>query len=71
METLNSTPHDLFEWREDDKTSVPETHALRSPQRDPTAKTVADLTRDIPADKLEKLGEMLATLRSEDNDDRR
>ena len=60
---LNCTPNDLFEWQDDGKTPVPETHALHSLKRDPTAKSVADLTRDIPADKLEKLGEMLDQLK--------
>ena len=46
---LNCTPNDLFEWREDNKTVVPDGHALR----------------DIPADKLEKLGEMLAELKKD------
>jgi hypothetical protein len=59
---LNCTPNDLFEWQDDGKTPVAETHALHTLKRDPTARSVADLTRDIPADKLEKLGEMLAGL---------
>jgi DNA-binding Xre family transcriptional regulator len=59
---LNCTPNDLFDWQDDGKTALPETHALHSLKRDPTAKSVADLTRDIPADKLEKLGEMIAEL---------
>lgn len=62
METLcmilNCTPNDLFEWREDGKTVVPEGHALRSLKKSNTHLAL----RDIPADKLEKLGEMLAEL---------
>ena len=60
---LNCTPNDLFEWREDNKTVVHDTHALRSLKRETPARSVADMTRDIPADKLEKLEKMLAELK--------
>lgn len=68
---LNCTPNDLFDWRPDKNSVVPDTHALRSLTRTQKAKSVADLARDIPADKLEKLGEMLAELKasSENQDD--
>jgi len=59
---LNCTPNDLFEWREDNKTVVHDAHALRTLRREAPARSVADMTRDIPADKLEKLGEILAKL---------
>jgi len=59
---LNCTPNDLFQWREDNKTVVPEGHALRSLKKSNTHLAL----RDIPADKLEKLGEMLAELRTAD-----
>jgi len=51
-----------FEWREDSKTVVHEAHALRTLKREARTRSVADMTRDIPADKLEKLGEILASL---------
>lgn len=60
---LNCTPNDLFEWREDTKTVLHDTHALRSLKRDATARSIADMTRAIPADKLEKLGELLLGLK--------
>jgi hypothetical protein len=53
---LNCTPNDLFEWREDTKTVVADGHALRSLQK--TNKPL--ILHDIPADKLEKLAELLA-----------
>ncbi|MBK8465460.1 MAG: helix-turn-helix domain-containing protein [Chloracidobacterium sp.] len=58
---LNCTPNDLFEWREDNKTVIPEGHALRSLKKSNNHLAL----RDIPADKLEKLGEMLAQLGDE------
>lgn len=60
---LNCTPNDLFEWREDNKTVVPEGHAIRSLKKSNTHLAL----RDIPADKLEKLGEMLAELKNGEN----
>ena len=56
---LNCTPNDLFEWREDNKTVVPDSHALHSLKKSPNHLAL----RDIPAEKLEKLGEMLAELK--------
>ena len=59
---LNCTPNDFFEWREDNKSVVPDSHALRS-----LKKSKGDLSlSDLPLDKLEKLGEMLADLNKDD-----
>ena len=57
---LNCTPNDFFEWREDNKTVTPEGHALRSLKKSNNHLAL----RDIPADKLKKLSEMLAELGS-------
>lgn len=62
---LNCTPNDLFEWREDTNTHLADGHALRTLKRDPSAKSFTEMTRDIPADKMEKLSEMLAELKSD------
>jgi len=62
------TPNDLFDWREDGKTVVYDTHALRTLKREAPARSVADMARDFPADKLEKLGEMLAELKASGNE---
>ena len=56
---LNCTPNDLFEWRDDNKTVVPDGHALSSLKKSNNPFVL----RDIPADKLEKLGEMLEQLK--------
>jgi hypothetical protein len=56
------TPIYLFESSEDNKTVIPEGHALRSLKKSNTHLAL----RDIPADKLEKLGEMLAELQEND-----
>lgn len=62
---LNCTPNDLFQWQQDDKAVVSEGHALRTLKRDKDAPSATELLRDIHADKLEKLGEMLAELKNE------
>jgi hypothetical protein len=33
---INRTPNDLFDWREDGKTAVHDTHALRTLTKNPT-----------------------------------
>ena len=64
---LNCTPNDLFEWREDNKTVVHDAHALRTLAKQPPDTSVQTAVRDLPLDKLEKLGEMLAELKEENN----
>lgn len=54
--------NDLFEWREDGKTVVHDTHALRTLTKQPN--DIQTTLRELPLDKLEKLGEMLAELKS-------
>ena len=63
---LNCTPNDLFDWREDGKTVVHDTHALRTliKQKNDIQTTL----RELPLDKLEKLGEMLAELKNNGED---
>jgi len=63
---LNCTPNDLFDWREDNKTVVHDAHALRTLTTPPPDTNIQTAVRDLPLDKLEKLGEMLAELK-EDN----
>ncbi len=53
-------PNDLFDWREDGKTVVHDTHALRTLTK--RTNDIQTTLRELPLDKLEKLGEMLAEL---------
>ena len=59
---LNCTPNDLFDWREDGKTVVHDTHALRTLTKQ--TNDIQTTLRELPLDKLEKLGEMLAELKN-------
>jgi len=63
---LNCTPNDLFDWREDGKTVVHETHALRTLTKHPN--DIQTTLRDLPIDKLEKLGKMLSKLNKVEED---
>lgn len=62
---LNCTPNDLFEWRDDGRNVLAETHALRSLARGSATRSVSELARDIPADKLEKMIDTLADWKAE------
>jgi DNA-binding Xre family transcriptional regulator len=61
---LNCTPNDLFEWRADPKTVLPDTHALRTIIRDPAPKPISDMIRDVPVEKLAQLSEMIEDLKA-------
>ncbi|MCW5961640.1 MAG: helix-turn-helix transcriptional regulator [Pyrinomonadaceae bacterium] len=61
---LNCTPNDLFEWRQDANTVVAENHALRGLEADGEQKNLQQLVKDIPAEKLKKIEELLEELKS-------
>jgi hypothetical protein len=63
----NCTPNDLFDWREDGKTQVHETHALRTLIKQNN--DIQTRLRELPLDRLEKLGEMLAELKGSRTDE--
>jgi|CXWL01.1.fsa_nt_gi succinate dehydrogenase flavin-adding protein (antitoxin of CptAB toxin-antitoxin module) len=61
---LNCTPNDLFDWRAGCKTVVHDAQLCRTliKQKNDIQTTL----RELPLDKLEKLGEMLAELKNDD-----
>ena len=59
---LNCTPNDLFEWQDDGKTVLHDTHALRALKREARSTDVQSALRNLPLDKFEKLGEIIAEL---------
>lgn len=61
---LNCTPNDLFEWRQDANTVVAENHALRGLEADGEQKNLQQMVKDIPAEKLKKIEELLEELKS-------
>ena len=63
---LNCTPNDLFNSRECGKTVVHDTHALRTLTKPPPDTNIQTTLRELPLDKLEKLGEMLKEIAASD-----
>jgi len=63
---FNCTPNDLFTWKPDGGAPVPENHPLKPLYRDTPAKSIAQLVRDIPAEKLGRLEEMISELKNEE-----
>ena len=63
---LNCTPNDLFTWKPDDGAPVPENHPLKPLFRAAPAKSIARLVRDIPAEKLGRLEELINDLKNEE-----
>lgn len=61
------TPNDLFDWREDGKTVVHDTHALRTLTKQKN--DIQTTLRELPLDKLEKLGHILAGLKGDSESD--
>lgn len=59
---LNCAPNDLFEWRADKNSTVAENHSLRTLAREKNAASLRQIITDIPLDKMEKAGELLAEI---------
>lgn len=60
---LNCTPNDLFDWKPDNKTVLPETHSLHALDRGEKVKNFRQLMKDIPADKLTEIESLLEELK--------
>lgn len=62
---LNCTPNELFSWKPDAE-PAPENHPLKPLYRDKPAKSIAQLVRDVPAEKLGRLEELINELKNEE-----
>jgi hypothetical protein len=60
---LNCTPNDLFEWKADAKTVLPEGHSLSRLQSGGGAKNLQEMVKDIPSDKLALIETLLDELK--------
>jgi DNA-binding Xre family transcriptional regulator len=60
---LQCTPNDLHEWRPGRDAVVADDHPLAELRRDRDASTLAELARDLPLEKLNKIGEFLVQLK--------
>lgn len=57
IDLLDHTPNDVFDWRAGRKTVVPHSQRWRTLNKQKT--DIQTRLRELPLDKLEKLGEML------------
>lgn len=63
---LNCTPNDLFDWNADDQKPLGESHSLNSLVRsDKPVPQLAQIVRDIPVDKLDKIADLLNQLKND------
>lgn len=60
---LNCTPNELFHYTPNAKSPVPDHHALKSLIRTEPAQDIAALVRDVPAEKLTELTQMINSLK--------
>jgi DNA-binding Xre family transcriptional regulator len=62
---LNCTPNDLFDWRPNENSAVSESHALHSLKKEKTP-SVAQMVKDLPVEKLDKLHALINDLKNEE-----
>jgi len=60
---LNCTPNDLFEWKADTNTVLPEMHSLNALNRGERTPSVRQMLKDIPSDKLELIEKLFEELK--------
>ena len=62
---LRCTPSDLYEWKPDSKTVVPDDHPLHTLRRSENEATLTAIVKDLPLDKLDKVAAFLSELKNE------
>ena len=60
---LNCTPNDLFEWKADNETVLPDAHSLNALDKGAAAKNLQQMVKDIPSDKLAEIENLLNQLK--------
>lgn len=60
---FNCTPNDLMSWRPDE--GAADDHPLKPLYRDASPKSISQLARDLPPEKLSRLEEIINELKSE------
>lgn len=60
---LNCTPNDLFEWKPDANTILPESHSLNTLEKHEQTKNLQELVKDIPSHKLALIEQLLNELK--------
>ena len=60
---LNCTPNDLFEWKADGEKILPDGHSLNALSRGEGAKSLRQMVKDVPSDKLALIENLLDALK--------
>ncbi len=65
-EYLRCEPNDLYEWKPDRNTVLPDEHPLKGLRRDKKASNYSELIRNIPLNKIDQVEALLSGLQSDD-----
>lgn len=60
---LNCTPNDLFEWKADGETILPDGHSLNALSKSEKTKNLQEMVKDVPSDKLALIENLLDALK--------
>lgn len=61
---LNCTPNDLFEWKADANTVLPDAHSLNALDKGAAAKSLQQIVKDVPSDRLAEIESLVNQLKS-------
>lgn len=61
---LNCTPNDLYEWKPDNTTNLPENHPLKALQK-PDYPKISEIIKDFPVEKLSEVQNLLNQLKNQ------
>lgn len=61
--SLNCTPNDLFDWKPDANTVLPDSHSLNALEKNEPTRNLQELVKDIPSHKLALIEQLLNELK--------
>lgn len=61
---LNCTPNDLYEWKPDNKTVLPENHPIKTLQK-PDFPQISEIIKDLPVEKLPEVQNLINQLKNQ------
>lgn len=64
-EMLYCTPNDLFDWKPNEKSPLPEEHPLQSLKRTQKLSNIREMLKDMPVEKLSEIENVIANIRNE------
>ena len=62
---LNCTPNDLFEWKPSGDSNLAENHALYALRRNASARSLKEMVKDIPLEKMSEMETLFDDLKKE------